>query len=71
MRHHSYALTRTHAADMAALRRLIDGADTCECSDCLGEGGFRIYPSEHSFRTTWIDCETCNGEGRVPAGEDF
>lgn len=62
----SYEVARRHLADRSRLRALIDGTDTVECDACLGEGGFAVYPSEHSHRTTWVDCECCGGEGRVP-----
>jgi hypothetical protein len=54
---------------LSAVPRWLDRLDatmTIECGECLGEGGFTVYPSEHSFRTKWVPCECCEGEGRVP-----
>lgn len=41
-----------------------------ECDECLGEGGFRIHPSEHSMRTVWRDCEQCDGSGFIQGDDE-
>jgi hypothetical protein len=54
---------------LSAVPRWLDRLDatmTLECGSCFGEGGFRLYPSEHSHRTVWEVCRDCEGEGRVP-----
>jgi hypothetical protein len=65
--HGSFTLARPHTADTAAMRVLIDGHDpeVFECPNCFGERGFRTYPSEHSHRTIWTECDYCGGEGTV------
>lgn len=61
----SYAVLRNHGADQRRLRALIYGEDdgTIECPECLGETGWIDHQT--AFIRRWVECELCNGTGRV------
>ena len=40
-----------------------------KCPKCKGTGGRNYLVSQHDDETDWVDCDFCNGTGRLRSEE--
>jgi DnaJ-class molecular chaperone len=58
-----------------SLLAALESTDTEEgemetCPECGGTGEYRHYPLDDGYYVEVLNCETCDGTGRVPVEED-